>query len=201
MAGFPNYLFAEREHSMARKIVCLLLAIAASPHVAHCQSPAGGTEYVTRAELKEELGKISQQIAALGGTPQRSLEQRMAAIEANQNNIRDVQQEQGVILGQIAMRGESGEYHWRFDTNSQSARDEFNQAIRNSTPRSGSLVIENRTWYTQKIKVNGWQFEVMPKAKIGLYVPIGQVTTELQYEPEKTWQIAMPDYYQRIIIR
>lgn len=168
------------------------------------QAASFGQEYVTKDEFDAAIEKLSTQIAALSEkpSPEPSLEDRVSALEYGQNDIRTVQRDQGVVLGQIAMRGDNGEYHWRFDTNSQSARDEFKQAIKSTIPIRGVFVIKNLSSFDKDILVNGYQFRVLGGGTLTLKVAPGRVSTRIAGEPTKYWNLDLSnDYTQKINIR
>ena len=54
---------------MVRRFALLIAGLVVLPGVASGQQAGDDVAYVTRAELKSELNKISQQIADLGAQP------------------------------------------------------------------------------------------------------------------------------------
>ena len=80
----------------------------------------------------------------------RNLEERVARLEKQMGN-------HGTALGQIAMQDETGGYHVRFDTNSQTARSEVKRAIESTVPEYGKLTICNKTNHDEWIVINGEQ--------------------------------------------
>jgi hypothetical protein len=166
--------------------------------LASLNAAAFGQEYVTKQEFSAAIEKLSNQIAALGAVPSPSpvLENRVANLERGQDDIRIVQQDQGVVLGQISKRGDNGEYHWRFDTNSQSARDEFKRAMKSSIPRNGIVLIHNESRYDRDVVVNGFQYRVMAGAKLPVPVPVGTVSTRTIGDRTKYWTLDINNDYQ-----
>ncbi len=180
---------------MVTRLMLLSVGLLAIP------GAALGQEYVTKQDFSAAIEKLSNQIAALreAPSPEPSLENRVAALERGQDDIRIVQRDQGVVLGQIAMRGENGDYHWRFDTNSQSARNEFRQAIRSTIPRRGHFVIHNLSRYDKDIVVNGYQFRVYGGATLDLLVPPGTVSSWVPGEATKYWRLDLTNDHRQEI--
>jgi hypothetical protein len=172
------------------------------PSVAVSQPPADDISFVTRAELKSELNKISGQIAALGTQPSASpsLEDRVAALERNQRDIVRTQHNQGTAIGQIAARDEAGNYYWQFDANSQPARDEFKKAVRRTMPNWGTLIVSNRTPFGYWIAVNNRYRYIQGGDTEYFDVKPGTVTTQLENQQPISWLIGLPNYLQAINI-
>ena len=185
------FTFPTRERFMIRTIALLFIGLVMMHDYAYGQQNAGANGFVTQAQFQSAINRLSQQIATLGAQPSAtpSLEDRVAALEEGQQDIRDVQNEQGIVLGQIAMRGENGNYHWRFDTNSQSARNEFRRAMRSAIPRRGHFVIHNLSNYDKDIVVNGYQFRVIGGGTLDLLVPVGTVSSRVSGEATKYWRV------------
>ncbi|MGD9633518.1 MAG: hypothetical protein AB7G28_05970 [Pirellulales bacterium] len=162
---------------------------------------AVGQQYVTKQEFDDSIQKLSDQIAALAGvsSPGASLEERVAALEQNQKDLNVVQRDHGVVLGQIATRGDNGDYHWRFDTNSQSARNELRQAIKSAVPSQGLFVIHNRSSNHKDIVVNGIQHRIFAGATLELPVPAKVVKTWLPGEGTKYWRLDFANNFEQRI--
>jgi hypothetical protein len=169
--------------------------------VAILQSGCEAQEYATkddvaalRAEFSSAMDGLSHQIASLkspgsqaddglvpvdpeAGSATSRLERRVKALEDAQRDMILVQRDQGTAIGQIAMKGDGGNYHWQFDSNSQSARNEFKKAIESTVPNHGTLLLHNKTGHDQRIVVNGYQHTIASGAKLKLDVPTGTVTS------------------------
>lgn len=159
-----------------------------------------------RSDLKAALDAISHQIEGLknadpGPAPSPSLLSRVAALEEAQRVIQDVQHDQAVVLGQIARRGADNNYHWRFDTNSQSARQEFDRALKSSTPRKGKFTVHNRMNTDQRIVINGYQKYIVAGARDEFEVNTGTVTTQLPGQQPMNWVVGLPNYTHSIEIK
>jgi hypothetical protein len=153
------------------------------------------------------MDAISAQLIALGANvpeatipTNEQLGDRVAALEDAQRRMASVQRDQGVALGQIAARDEAGDYHWRFNANSQPARQEFSRAIARTAPDYGQLIIHNRTNSGQWVIVNGFQEYINAGAKEEFDVKPGTVSTRLPGQQPINWMIGLPNYRQYVDI-
>lgn len=134
---------------------------------------------------------------------------RIAALEDEVKRLKDTihdmgaqQGEQGTILNQLAARNESGGYHWRFDTNSQPARTEFNRALTSTVPEKADFLIRNRTNHDEWVVVNGEQHLVLAGAELPLKVAPGTVTTRLRHQQQPLAMfVGFPKYFQSVDIK
>jgi hypothetical protein len=111
-----------------------------------------------------------------------SVEDRLTRIE---NDLAD----HGNMLRRLTARAEGGEVYWRFDTNSQPARQEFNRALNSTVPPKARFVVRNRTDTDSWIVVNGRMEFVEAGGDITLEVEPGTVTARL---PHQTQAIGLP---------
>ena len=127
--------------------------------------------------------------------PNQSIEDRLARIE---NDLA----EQGNMLRRLTERAEGGEVYWRFDTNSQPARQEFNRALESTVPPKAKFVVRNRTDSDSWIVVNGRMEFVEAGGDITLEVEPGTITARL---PHQTQSVALyagfPHYFQSAVIK
>jgi hypothetical protein len=157
-------------------------------------------------EISRALGQGNTPITTVESTPStpiqspKTLEERVKALEDLTYDIFEQQAEQGNRLGQIAMQGEGGAYHVRFDTNSQSGRHEIRRAIESTVPDRGDFIVRNRTPYYQDIYVNGRLHQVAPNKDLTLHVQPGAVTTQLAGQQVHTWQVGLPSFKQVVDI-
>jgi hypothetical protein len=157
-------------------------------------------------EISQALGQEKPPMATIESTPStptpspKTIEERVKALEDLTYDIFEQQAEQGNRLGQIAMQGEGGAYHVRFDTNSQSGRHEIRRAIESTVPEHGHFIVRNRTPYYQDIYVNGRLHQVAPNKDLTLDVQPGAVTTQLVGQQVNTWQVGLPSFKQVVDI-
>jgi hypothetical protein len=67
-----------------------------------------------------------------------------------------------------------------------------------AAPTQGTLIVENNTDSDQYVWINGVGRWVWARSEVKVTVPVGQVTTKLSGEPERTWEITAPDYEEHI---
>jgi hypothetical protein len=134
---------------------------------------------------------------------------RITALEDEVKRLKDTihdmgaqQGEQGTILNQLASRNETGGYHWRFDTNSQPARTEFNRALTSTVPEKADFLIRNRTNHDEWVVVNGEQHLVLAGAELPLKVAPGTVITRLRHQQQPlAMYVGFPKYFQSVDIK
>jgi hypothetical protein len=127
--------------------------------------------------------------------PSQSVEERLGQIE---NDLAD----HGNMLRRLTARAETGDVYWRFDTNSQPARQEFNRALNSTVPTKAKFVVRNRTDSDSWIVVNGRMEFVEAGGDITLEVEPGTITARL---PHQTQSVALyagfPQYFQSAVIK
>jgi hypothetical protein len=126
-------------------------------------------------------------------TTTNQLEQRLTAVEEELREMRSVQQDLNVALGDIATKSETGGYAVRLD--------QIRQAIQGTVPRNGEFVIRNKTRWNQEIVVNGYQYQIPPNETLPLQVRPGTVVSRLPGQQSYTWHVGLPDYKQVIDLR
>jgi hypothetical protein len=199
---------------MASRMVLVCLGIAVVSSCARAQDPLTAPATVgqlkqaleennaaMRAEIKTAIAEAlalrdkTQENNPAPVTPPGTLEERVTRLEREIGN-------HGTALGQIAMKGESGDYHVRFDTNSQSAREQVKRAMDSTVPESAKFVVINTTNHDEWIVINGEQHMVMAGATLRLDVKPGTVTSRLRNEqqPQATF-VGFPNYYQRVELK
>jgi hypothetical protein len=192
-------------------VFCLGFVIIPSAAYGQEQGPANANAPVTQADLaklREDMKADTKAAieAALAGLaspqnadlePIRSIpevsnrfEQRLQAVEDELSEMRSVQRDLGVALGDIAMKNESGGYDLRLDR--------IRQAIKGTVPRRGDFIIRNRTRWNQEIIVNGYQYHIPPYETLPLRVQPGTVVSRLPGQQSYTWNIGLPDFQQVI---
>jgi hypothetical protein len=118
------------------------------------------------------------------------LDQRLTAVEDELREMRNVQRDLGVALGDIAMKDETGGYGLRLDP--------IRQAIKGAVPRRGEFIIRNKTRWHQDIVVNGYQYHIAPNETLPLQVQPGTVVSRLPGQQSYTWYVGLPDFRQVI---
>jgi len=132
----------------------------------------------------------------------KALEEKVRQMENAHHDMYALQGEQGTILNQLASRNETGGYHWRFDTNSQPARQEFDRALKSTVPPQADFVVVNRTARDECIFVNGERHTVAPGSQLTLKVPPGTVTARLPHQQQPlALHVGFPNYYQSVDIK
>ena len=149
-------------------------------------NPASGAGGQSRGSL-DEIGPNQRP---------KTLEQRVQELERKVTVMQRVQGNHGTTLAQIAMQGEAGGYHVRFDTNSQSARNEVKRAIKSTVPEKGQFIVRNRTPYHQRLIVDGYEIQIRPYDTEKLPVNPGTVMSWLPGQQKHTWHIGVPDFRQ-----
>jgi hypothetical protein len=123
-----------------------------------------------------------------------SIEDRLARLE---NDVA----EQGNMLRTVTAQAEGGAY-WRFDTNSQPARQEFHRALKSTVPPEADFVVVNRTAREECIFVNGQRHTVAPGSQLSLKVRPGTVTARLPHQQQPmALHVGFPNYYQSVDIK
>jgi hypothetical protein len=128
--------------------------------------------------------------------PVGNLEDRVARLERDLPAMQRAQNNHAETLGQIAMLGDDGRYHWQFNANSQSARDQLRRAIESTAPEIGTFVVRNRTPYQQVYIVGGYEYTIQPYHEREISVKPGTVMTRLPGKQSNTWHIGLPDFRQ-----
>jgi hypothetical protein len=124
-----------------------------------------------------------------------SLEDRLARLE---NDVA----EQGNMLRSVTAQAEGGGAYWRFDTNSQPARQEFDRALKSIVPPQADFVVVNRTARDECIYVNGVRHTVAPGSQLALKVPPGTVSARLPHQQQPmALHVGFPNYYQSVDIK
>lgn len=159
-----------------------------------------------KADMKAEIrAAIAQALGQAGGQqngglvpvpPVPTVEQRLTALEQGQTKLARELGNQGNTLGEIAMMDETGKHHVQFDTNSQSARNELQRAIKNTVPKQGQFIIRNRTPWLQTLIVNGYEQRIAPYDTISVPVNPGTIMSWLPGDQKYTWHIGLPDFKQ-----
>jgi hypothetical protein len=124
-----------------------------------------------------------------------SIEDRLARLES------DVA-EQGNMLRTVTAPAEGGGAYWRFDTNSQPARQEFDRALKSTVPPQADFVVVNRTARDECIFVNGQRHTVAAGSQLTLKVPPGTVSARLPHQQQPlALHVGFPNYYQSVDIK
>jgi hypothetical protein len=132
----------------------------------------------------------------------KALEEKVRQLENAHHDMYALQGEQGTILNQLASRTETGGYHWRFDTNSQPARQEFDRALKSTVPPQADFVVVNRTARDECIYVNGVRHTVPAGSQHTVKVPPGTVTARLPHQQQPmALHVGFPNYYQSVDIK
>jgi hypothetical protein len=132
----------------------------------------------------------------------KDLEDKVKQMENAHHDMYALQGEQGTILNQLATRGETGGYHWRFDTNSQPAQQEFDRALKSTVPPQADFVVVNRTAHEECIFVNGERHTVAAGTQLALKVAPGTVTARLPHQGQPlALHVGFPNYYQSVDIK
>jgi uncharacterized coiled-coil protein SlyX len=127
--------------------------------------------------------------------PGASIEDRLAQLE---NDVA----EQGNMLRSVTARAEGGGAYWRFDTNSQPARQEFDRALKSTVPPQADFVVFNRTAREECIFINGQRYTVAPGTQLALKVRPGTVTARLPHQQQPlALHVGFPNYYQSVDIK
>ena len=74
-------------------------------------------------------------------------------------------------LDQIAKTDKNGKSFLRIDASHEPTRLELRDAIEKSTPERGTVMLNNKTPYTQSVSVNGVTYEVVANSKRAIDVP------------------------------
>jgi hypothetical protein len=149
----------------------------------------------------DELARSTDELAPVRPIPPQSnpngqsVEDRLAALE---NDVADL----GNLLRNVTSRAESGDVYWRFDTNSQPARQELSRALSSTVPAEGDFVIFNRTNHDEYIIVNGKEHLVTAGAELSLKVRPGTVAVRLRHQRQPlAMHVGFPNYYQSVDIK
>jgi hypothetical protein len=127
--------------------------------------------------------------------PDASIEDRLARLE---NDV----VEQGNMLRTVTAQAEGGGAYWRFDTNSQPARQEFDRALKSTVPPQADFVVVNRTAREECIYVNGQRHTVAAGSQLALKVAPGTVTARLPHQQQPmALHVGFPNYYQSVDIK
>lgn len=168
-----------------------------------------------RTELKAEIrttiqealarpaGEADDNLERVQPTPDccEELKKEVAALKEAQDEIRRVQGEQGVILGDIATQSEIGGSRVRIE-NSPTVGREIAEAIKRTVPTRGNLVVRNLTSQDEYIVVNGRQHLVLAGATLGLDVAPGTVTARLRHQQQPlALHVGFPNYNQSVDIK
>lgn len=185
---------------MVARLLLLSVCIALLPANVRAQ-----TETTDQPLTRADFDKLNQNLEALTSSIQQmrlntsaelaELRKDLATLKSAQEAMIEQQQNQGTTLAQITMQSESGGHHLRFDTNSQSARDELKRAIKSTVPEVGTFVIKNKTPRHQYIVVNGEEpRHVWPYGEERYQVKPGAVTSRILGQQTYTWHIGVPEF-------
>jgi hypothetical protein len=195
-----NQTFFVTERTMVARLLLLCTGLALLPANVWAQA-APADQPLTRADfdkLNANITALTQsidRIAANTAIDIAELRKEIQMLKDQQQTIIDQQKDQGTILGQITMQGEAGAYHIRFDTNSQSGRDELKRAIDSTVPSLGTFVVKNKTPNHQYIVVNGEEpRHVWPYDEVTYRVKPGAVTSKILGQQTYTWHVGVPDF-------
>jgi len=158
--------------------------------------------------LSEKLDNLALPAAGQNGaieavrpTPGDQAE-RVQSVEERLVRIENDLAEQGNMLRRLTERAESGDVYWRFDTNSQPARQEFNRALNSTVPEEATFVVRNQTNTDSWIIVNGRMEFVEAGGEITLKVPPGTITARLPHQRQSLALYAgFPHYQQSAVIK
>jgi uncharacterized coiled-coil protein SlyX len=140
-------------------------------------------------------------LEAVKPTPPQSA-QPGAAIEDRLAQLENDVAEQGNMLRSVTARAEGGGAYWRFDTNSQPARQEFDRALKSTVPPQADFVVFNRTAREECIFINGQRHTLAPGTQLALKVRPGTVTARLPHQQQPlALHVGFPNYYQTVDIK
>jgi hypothetical protein len=163
------------------------------------------TETAEQPLTRADFDKLNQNLEALTSSIQQmrlntsaeiaELRKDLATLKSAQEAMVEQQQNQGTTLAQITMQSESGGHHLRFDTNSQSARDELKRAIKSTIPEVGTFIVKNKTPNHQYVVVNGQDpRHIWPYGEERYQVKPGAVTSRILGQQTYTWHIGVPEF-------
>jgi hypothetical protein len=153
--------------------VALLIAIAIVPYTALGQpagdgaAPTSTSAPATSAEFQAFATRLEQKI----GRTFDDHEARLKALENKAAAMSDVVEGSRQALDQIAKSDKNGKSYLRIDASHEPTRLELRDAIEKSTPERGTVMLNNKTSYTQSVSVNGVTYEVVANSKRAIDVP------------------------------
>jgi hypothetical protein len=185
---------------MVARLLLLCVCVALLPANVRAQ-----TESAEQPLTRADFDKLNRNLEALTSSIQQmrldttaeiaALREDLEAVKSAQQAIIDQQKDQGTTLSQITMQSESGARHLRFDTNSQSARDELKRAIESTIPETGTFIVKNKTPNHQYVVVNGEEpRHVWPYGEQQYQVKPGAVTSRILGQQAYTWHVGVPEF-------
>jgi hypothetical protein len=146
----------------------LLFTIAFVPYTALGEQPVGtAAPPATTADLESFAmrieGKIEQKF--------KDHEARIKALEDKAATMSDVVEGSRQALDQLAKTDKNGKSYLRIDASHEPTRLELRDAIEKSTPERGTVMLNNKTPYTQSVSVNGVTYDVIANSKRAIDVP------------------------------
>jgi hypothetical protein len=195
---------------MVARYLLVGLCVALLPANVWAQEEVGGAA-ADQPLTREDFNKLNSTLEALTSSIQQmrvdtsntsakiaELRKEIEDLKSAQQAIIDQQKDQGTTLSQITMQSETGTRHLRFDTNSQSARDELKRAIESTTPETGTFVIKNKTPNHQYVVVNdGEPRHIWPYDEEQFEVKPGAVTSRILNplrQQTYTWHVGVPEF-------
>ena len=185
---------------MVARLLLLCAGIAMLPANVWAQETPSD-QPLTRADFDklnknlEELTSSIHQMRLNTGAEIAELRKDVENLKAAQQAMIDQQENQGTTLAQITMKSESGVPHLRFDTNSQSSRDELKRAIQSTVPEVGRFIVKNKTPTHQYIVVNENETRhIWPYDEETFEVRPGAVTSRILGQQTFTWHVGVPEF-------
>jgi hypothetical protein len=148
-----------------------------------------------RATSQNEDLETVRPVPPQESSPADYTDDRLARLE---NDVAEL----GNMLRSVTAQAEGGRAYWRFDTNSQPARQEFERALRSTVPPQADFVVFNRTARDECIYVNGQRYTVAPGSQLTLKVAPGTVSARLPHQQQPlALHVGFPNYYQSVDIK
>jgi hypothetical protein len=95
-------------------------------------------------------------------------------------------------LDQLAKTDKNGTSYLRIDASHEPTRVELRDAIEKSTPDRGTVMLNNKTDYTQSVSVNGVTYEVVANSKRAIDVPYRAFEVRTASNRSLNWDFQFP---------
>jgi hypothetical protein len=171
-------------------LVCACLGILAD--AARAQTGQTTDTPTAPAATRSDLEGFAMRIEAKLDQIQKNYGARLTALEEKVQALSDAQESGQQALQQIARLDKDGKSYLRIDASHEPTRTELRDAIIEASPKTGTVIIHNKTNVTQSVAVNDMTFDVLANSKREVSVPYRNFEVRTSNNRSLKWNFNYP---------
>lgn len=171
-------------------LVCACLGILSD--TARAQTGQTTDTPAAPAATRSDLEGFAMRIESKLDQMQKNYGARLTALEEKVQALSDAQESGQQALQQIARLDKDGKSYLRIDASHEPTRAELRDAILEASPKTGTVIIHNKTGVTQSVAVNDMTFDVLANSKREVSVPYRNFEVRTSNNRSLKWNFNYP---------